>query len=230
VVETDSTNTELLALAKNGEYEGLWVRAERQTAGRGRIGRHWISPVGNLYVSGLVRLKANDPPAATLGFVAAIALQKIISLYVPHAAIQLKWPNDVLADGAKLSGILLERTDDAVVIGIGVNLASHPNLSDRLTSSIAELTGKATDPEVFLDVLVEAFGHILAQWRADGLGPILLRWQELAHPVGAPLNVSLPDGASLKGIYKGLDASGALKLCLADGSVRAIHAGDVFLV
>jgi BirA family transcriptional regulator, biotin operon repressor / biotin---[acetyl-CoA-carboxylase] ligase len=206
------------------------VRAERQTAGRGRMGRDWASPVGNLYASGLIRLRAGDPPAATLGFVAALALDKILSIYAPDAAFQIKWPNDVLAGGAKLSGILLERAGDAVIVGIGVNLASHPKIVGRLTTSIAELTGTAPDPATFLDYLAEAFGEIVAQWRTEGLGPILSRWQERAHPVGAPLSVSLPDGTSLEGVYEGLDPSGALKLCLADGAVRVIHAGDVFLV
>jgi BirA family transcriptional regulator, biotin operon repressor / biotin---[acetyl-CoA-carboxylase] ligase len=206
------------------------VRAERQTAGRGRMGRDWASPVGNLYASGLIRLRAGDPPAATLGFVAALALDKILSIYAPDAAFHIKWPNDVLAGGAKLSGILLERAGDAVIVGIGVNLASHPKIVGRLTTSIVELTGTAPDPATFLDYLAEAFGEILAQWRTEGLGPILSRWQERAHPVGAPLSVSLPDGTSLDGVYEGLDLSGALKLCLADGAVRVIHAGDVFLV
>jgi BirA family transcriptional regulator, biotin operon repressor / biotin---[acetyl-CoA-carboxylase] ligase len=206
------------------------VRAERQTAGRGRMGRDWASPVGNLYASGLIHLRAGDPPAATLGFVAALALDKILSIYAPDAAFQIKWPNDVLAGGAKLSGILLERAGDAVIVGIGVNLASHPKIVGRLTTSIAELTGTAPDPATFLDYLAEAFGEIVAQWRTEGLGPILSRWQERAHPVGAPLSVSLPDGTSLEGVYEGLDPSGALKLCLADGAVRVIHAGDVFLV
>jgi BirA family transcriptional regulator, biotin operon repressor / biotin---[acetyl-CoA-carboxylase] ligase len=206
------------------------VRAERQTAGRGRMGRDWASPVGNLYASGLIRLRAGDPPAATLGFVAALALDKILSIYAPDAAFHIKWPNDVMANGAKLSGILLERAGDAVIVGIGVNLASHPKIPGRLTTSIAELTGTAADPATFLDYLAEAFGDILAQWRTEGLGPILSRWQERAHPVGASLSVSLPDGTSLEGVYEGLDPNGALKLRLADGAVRVIHAGDVFLV
>jgi BirA family transcriptional regulator, biotin operon repressor / biotin---[acetyl-CoA-carboxylase] ligase len=206
------------------------VRAGRQTAGRGRMGRDWASPVGNLYASGLIRLRAGDPPAATLGFVAALALDQILSIYAPDAAFHIKWPNDVMANGAKLSGILLERAGDAVIVGIGVNLASYPKIPGRVTTSIADLTGTAPDPATFLDDLAEAFGDILAQWRTEGLGPILSRWQERAHPVGAPLSVSLPDGTSLNGVYEGLGPDGALKLRLADGGVRAIHAGDVFLV
>jgi BirA family transcriptional regulator, biotin operon repressor / biotin---[acetyl-CoA-carboxylase] ligase len=194
------------------------------------MGRDWASPVGNLYASGLIRLRAGDPPAATLGFVAALALDKILSIYAPDEAFHIKWPNDVLAGGAKLSGILLERAGDAVIVGIGVNLASYPKIPGRVTTSIADLTGTAPDPAACLGDLAEAFGDILAQWRTEGLGPILSRWQERAHPVGAPLSVSLPDGTSLEGVYEGLGPDGALKLRLADGAVRVIHAGDVFLV
>lgn len=220
----------MLALAGEGQGEGLWLRAERQTAGRGRMGRNWASPPGNLYTSTLVRLRAGDPPAATLGFVAAIALERIMGSYARDTLFQIKWPNDVMADGAKLSGILLERTGDAIVVGIGVNLASHPDFSDRLTTSIAALTGSAPDPAIFLDYLAEAFAQCLSLWRSEGLAPILLEWQARAHPPGTALKVNLPDGEALDGSYEGLSADGALRLRLADGAVRVIHAGDVFLI
>jgi BirA family transcriptional regulator, biotin operon repressor / biotin---[acetyl-CoA-carboxylase] ligase len=230
VVETSSTNSEILALAKLGEAEGLWIRADFQTAGRGRLGRDWVSPRGNLYASGLVRLRAGDPPAPTLGFVAALALQKILAIYAHDAAVNIKWPNDVMANGAKISGILLERAGDAVVVGVGVNLVSHPAIADRQTTSIADLTGSAPEPAIFLDHLVEVFEHVLGEWRSAGLGPILAKWEAHAHPVGAALKVSLPDGDTVDGLFGGLDSDGALRLRLADGSVRVIHAGDVFLI
>jgi BirA family transcriptional regulator, biotin operon repressor / biotin---[acetyl-CoA-carboxylase] ligase len=220
----------MLALAADGQAEGLWIRAKRQTAGRGRMGRDWASPPGNLYTSTLVRLRSGDPPAATLGFVAAIALDKIMSIYARDVAFHIKWPNDVMAQGAKLSGILLERTGDAIVVGIGVNLASHPNFKDRLTTSLAALTGTAPDPDIFLEYLAEAFAHSVALWRSEGLAPILAQWQARAHPIGAALKANLPDGERLDGLYDGLNADGALRLRLADGAVRVIHAGDVFLI
>jgi BirA family biotin operon repressor/biotin-[acetyl-CoA-carboxylase] ligase len=220
----------MLALAADGQEEGLWIRAERQTAGRGRMGRDWASPPGNLYTSTLVRLRSGDPPAATLGFVAAIALDKILSLYARDVAFHIKWPNDVMAAGAKLSGILLERAGDAIVVGIGVNLASHPDFKDRLTTSMAALTGSAPDPGIFLEYLAEAFARSVARWRSEGLAPILAQWQDRAHPVGSALKVNLPDGERFGGLYEGLDADGALRLRLADGTVRVIHAGDVFLI
>ena len=230
VPQTISTNADLLALASTSSADGLWLRAEQQSGGRGRMGRDWVSPPGNLYVSTLVRLRQGDPAAATLGFVGALALYEIAALYAPDAALQIKWPNDVTAGGAKLSGILLERTGDAVVIGIGVNLASHPDLSDRKTTSLAALTGTAPDVTFFLEGLAEAFHRLLDQWRGGDLDQIIKRWRVHAHPVGTLLKVSLPDGDRLEGFYDGLSDDGALRLRLADGAVRVIHAGDVFLV
>lgn len=219
----------MLALAASGEPEGLWLRAEQQRAGRGRMGRIWDAPVGNLYASTIVRLHTGDPPAATLGFVAAVALSEVLAAYAPDAAFQIKWPNDVMASGAKLSGILLERTGDAVVAGIGVNLAVHPEGLDRPVTSIKALTGSAPDPAQFLEHLAEAFARWLGRWRGEGVAPVIAAWCAAAHPPGTALQVNLPEGGTLEGLYDGLDADGALKLRLADGGVRVIHAGDVFL-
>jgi BirA family transcriptional regulator, biotin operon repressor / biotin---[acetyl-CoA-carboxylase] ligase len=230
VSETASTNADVLALAEQGEAEGLWLRAERQSAGRGRLRRDWASPMGNLYASHLMRLRPHDPPASTLGFVVAVALHDVLTLFAPTTDFQIKWPNDVLASGAKLSGILLERTGDAVVIGVGVNLASHPDLPDRKTTSVAQLTGHAIDPAVFLEALAETFERLLQQWRGGAWGIILQHWRAKAHPIGTALTVNLPDGTQHRGLYQGIDDTGILSLRLADGTVRAIHAGDVFLV
>jgi BirA family biotin operon repressor/biotin-[acetyl-CoA-carboxylase] ligase len=139
--------------------------------------------------------------------------------------VAIKWPNDVLADGAKLSGILLERTGDAVVIGIGVNLAHHPQNLDRAVTSIAALIGAAPEPDTFLEDLVQSFARWLHRWRSEGLGPVRDRWLLAAHPVGTALST-----AQGEGLFDGLDENGALRLRLADGSAHVIHAGDVFLI
>lgn len=220
----------MLALAASGETEGLWLRAERMTAGRGRMGRAWEAPVGNLYASTIVRHKFDDPTAATLGFVAAIAVHEVLTAQAPDVAFQIKWPNDVMSDGCKLSGILLERTGDAIVVGIGINLAMHPEGLDRPVTSIKALTGGAPDPAQLLDDLSICFARWVAKWRSEPLHALLAAWQASAHPPGTALQVKLPDGGTLQGVFNGLDGNGALKLRLADGSVRAIHAGDVFLV
>jgi BirA family transcriptional regulator, biotin operon repressor / biotin---[acetyl-CoA-carboxylase] ligase len=154
VAVTGSTNDDVLGIARSGGAEGLWLRAERQTGGKGRQGRQWQSPPGNLYASTLVRLRPGDPPAPSLALVAAVALHDTVALQVPEARI--KWPNDLLAGPAKLAGILLERADDAVVIGFGVNLAFHPEQLDRPTTSVAALIGAAPDPAVLVDWLADA--------------------------------------------------------------------------
>jgi len=228
VAETGSTNDDVAALARAGAAEGLWLRAERQTAGRGRQGRDWVSPAGNLYASTLVRLHPNDPPAPSLALVAAVALAETAEAFGARPAI--KWPNDVLIDGAKLSGILLERAGDAVVVGLGVNLAHHPEGIDRPATSFAAAIGHAPAPDAFLAALADGFARWLYRWRADGLAPVRARWLEKAHPVGAALTARLPDGTSLDGLFDGLDATGALRLRLADGHVHVIHAADVFLI
>ena len=221
-------------------------RAERQTGGKGRQGRAWDSPPGNLYASTLVRLRPADPPAATLALVAAVALEEAVRVFLPRAITErtheakdpsfrwgdgliLKWPNDLLIGGAKLSGILLERAGDAIVIGIGVNLAHHPDLPDRPTTSLAA-QGAPVDPATLLDVLADAFARWLARWRHEGLDPVRRRWLDRAHPVGTALTTHLPDGSRVEGLFDGLDAEGALILRAADGNRRVIHAGDVFLL
>lgn len=245
----------MLALASAGASEGSWLRAERQTGGKGRQGRAWDSPPGNLYASTLVRPRPADPPAATLALVAAVALDEAVRVFLQprhpsenwglpatdrtHEAkdpsfrwsdgLCIKWPNDLLIEGAKLSGILLERAEDAIVIGIGVNLAHHPDLPDRPTTSLAA-QGATVDPATFLDVLAETFARWLARWREEGLDPVRQRWFDRAHPIGTALATHLPDGSRIDGLFDGLTAEGALILREASGHRRVIHAGDVFLL
>jgi BirA family biotin operon repressor/biotin-[acetyl-CoA-carboxylase] ligase len=228
VAETGSTNADLLELARTGAAEGLWLRAERQTGGRGRQGRAWESPSGNLYASTLIRLRPGDPPAATLALVSAVALcQTIDTLGAP--AIRIKWPNDLMIDGAKVAGILLEREGDAVVIGTGVNIAHHPDLPDRPTASLEGRIWPVTI-EAFLDLLSEEMRLWVDAWRQQGLKPVIRRWLQMAHEPGTALRARLADGTSLDGLFAGLDSDGALILRLADGTSRVIHAADVFLI
>jgi BirA family biotin operon repressor/biotin-[acetyl-CoA-carboxylase] ligase len=223
IAETGSTNDDMIALARQGGPEGAWLRAERQTGGKGRQGRAWVSPAGNLYASTIVRLRTEDPPPPTLALVAAVALYEVASAYAPE--LRIKWPNDLVADGAKLAGILLEREGEAVVIGFGANLVAHPDLPDRPATSLAALVGTAPDAGVFLERLAEGFGRWLGRWRGEGLAPIHRRWLEAAHPVGTALSTTEGEG-----LFAGLDESGALRLRKADGTVGLVHAGDIFLI
>jgi BirA family biotin operon repressor/biotin-[acetyl-CoA-carboxylase] ligase len=177
-----------------------------------------------------VRLRPADPPAPTLALVAAVALHEVAAVFAPDAGIRIKWPNDLLATGAKLSGILLEREGEAVIAGFGVNLAHHPAGTARPAASFAALTGSAPEPEAFLDTLVAAFARWLGRWRSEGFGPVRAAWLAAAHPVGTALSTHGLDGAPLQGLFDGLDEAGALRLRLPDGRLHLVHAGDVFLL
>ena len=214
----------MAVLARGGAPEGTWLRAGRQTGGKGRQNRVWQSPEGNLYASTVVRLLPGDPPAPSLALVAAVALHEVADAFVPDR-VSIKWPNDLLADGAKLAGILLERADNAVVVGFGVNLAHHPHDLDRPVTSLAALLGSAPEPEAFLDSLAESHGRWLSRWRLEGIEPVRGRWLRSAHPIGTALSTAEGDG-----LFDGLTETGSLRLRLADGSARVIHAGDVFLL
>jgi BirA family transcriptional regulator, biotin operon repressor / biotin---[acetyl-CoA-carboxylase] ligase len=224
---TASTNADMLALAAEGAGEGLWLRAVEQSAGRGRLGRAWVSPPGNLHASTIVRLRPSDPSPATLALVASVALEETLVAY--GAAAWIKWPNDLFVGDAKLTGILLERSGDAVVVGIGVNLAHQPEGLDRSVTSLAAQGLGSPDPDLFLHDLAEAFARWLAAWRAS-LDPVRKRWLARAHPLGTALAVRLPDQAPIDGLFDGLDPEGALRLRLPSGEVQVIHAGDVFML
>lgn len=230
VALTGSTNADLLTRASHTP-EGFWLRADRQDSGRGRMGRDWESPTGNLYASTIVQLQPSDPPAATLAFVAAVAAYDMAQEIAPDAAFQIKWPNDLLSQGgAKFCGMLLERNGSAVIIGIGVNLSHHPEGLDRPVTSITAMGASVPSPQSATEILARYFRNWLLRWRGEGVGAIVDAWVARAHKPGTPLSASLPDGEKLDGHFVGLASDGALQLCLADGSIRAIHAGDVFLI
>jgi BirA family biotin operon repressor/biotin-[acetyl-CoA-carboxylase] ligase len=230
VPSTASTNDDVAALARAGEPEGSWLRADTQSGGKGRQGRAWVSPPGNLYASTLVRLIAGDPPAPTLALVAAVALDQVVAAYAGADRVLIKWPNDLLAGGAKLAGILLERSGDAVVIGFGVNLAHHPDIADRPATSLPALGLAPPTPDLFLADLAQSFAQWLAHWRSEGLAPVRRRWLDRAHAIGTPLSAEAADGTRYDGLFDGLDAEGALRLRLPGGSVEIVRAGDVFLL
>ena len=226
---TASTNIDMILMAAEGAPEGTWLRAERQTAGRGRLGRGWESPKGNLYASTLVRLRRGDPAAATLALAAAVALDEVAGAYSDPERLKLKWPNDLMLDGAKLSGVLLERSGDAVIVGIGVNLAHHPEALDRPVTSLAAAGFGAPDPALFLADLAIDFERWLGRWRRS-LNDVCVRWVERAHPKGTALSVRTPGAPPLDGLFDGLESDGALRLRLPSGEVKIVHAGDVFMI
>ena len=228
---TGSTNADLAARLAAGEAvpEGFWLLADRQSAGRGRMGRVWNDGAGNFMGSTVVDLNTHQPPANTLALVAGLAVQAAVSDLVPPPLVPLlKWPNDVLVGAAKLAGILLERVGDHVVMGIGVNLAQAPDVPDRQTVALAAF-GPAPDRDAFAISLAGHMAEQLAHWRRYGLAALVSRWQSAAHPLGTPLTVSDGANSPLLGKFWGLDDTGALRLALPDGTCRTIYAGDVDL-
>lgn len=209
--------------------EGYWLVADRQVSGRGRQGRAWFDGAGNFMGSTIVRCEAGDPPAPSLALLAGIALHEVVVSLLPRSVrAELKWPNDLLIDGAKIAGILLEAQGRVVVVGIGVNLACAPRLPDRQAIALAEL-GIAPDRDQFAEQLAAQFALELERWRAAGLEPLIRRWLAAAHPPGTPLLVGEPGTKPLRGTFAGLAEDGALQLAMADGTRHTIHAGEVRL-
>ena len=176
-----------------------------------------------------VERRAGDPMAGTLALVAGLTVHETVGPLVPPPyRPELKWPNDVMIAGAKLSGILLEAAGSGVIVGIGVNLAGAPQLPDRATIALAEF-GPAPDRDSFAAALARQFEIELDRWRTFGLEPLVRRWLLAGHPTGTPLLVGEPGEEPLRGTFAGLTADGALQLRLADGTTRVIHAGEVRL-
>lgn len=230
VSETGSTSADLLDALRAGERvaEGDWLVADRQSAGRGRQGREWFDGTGNFMGSTVVRLNPGDPPPASFALAAGLAVyEAVVPLLPDPVPLQLKWPNDLTFAGAKLAGILLEREGEALVVGIGVNLARAPAIEGRATIALAALAPKP-DRDLFATALAASLALELERWRCHGLEPLIRRWLAAAHPPGTPLTVTPPGEEPQRGAFDGLSDGGALRLRLADGVTRVMHAGDVF--
>ncbi|MEJ2458605.1 MAG: biotin--[acetyl-CoA-carboxylase] ligase, partial [Novosphingobium sp.] len=183
----------------------------------------------NFMGSTVVRPGPGDPAASTLALMTGLAVHEALGAFVPgRSTLWLKWPNDLLLDGAKIAGILLEVAAGTVIVGIGVNLVFAPDIPGRAVAALADY-GPAPDRDAFAEALAAAFDRELHRWRSVGLAPLLRRWQSAAHPVGTPLTVVPPGEDAFAGSFAGLSQDGNLQLDLADGTRRTIHAGDVLL-
>jgi BirA family biotin operon repressor/biotin-[acetyl-CoA-carboxylase] ligase len=238
-VETvDSTNAEAKRRAKAGEPGPLWIWSARQSQGRGRGGREWISQHGNLFATLLIGINCPIRVASQLALVAGVVtydtIAKLIA-YEGRSELLLKWPNDVLLAGEKLAGMLLENVGNpaenrsVVVIGTGINLANHPEDLPQPAISLGAY-GMTITPADALEVLASTTHEWLSRW-AEGTGfPSIRRaWLDRAGPTGRPLRVKI-DNEETDGVYAGLDADGALRLLTPDGSEHRITAGDVFFL
>lgn len=229
-----STMDECRRAAADGAPEGLLVWALEQTAGRGRRGRSFLSPPGNLYLSLLLRPGGNVADGAQLGFVAAVALAEAVVELLPDGArrVRLKWPNDLLIDRAKASGILLEGQPmpggrlDWIILGIGVNVASHPADTPYPATSLAAAGGSA-GPSELLARFAARFVAWHAVWTREGFGPIRQAWLARAAGLGETITVRLPQ-ETLEGRFADLDDTGILWVELAGGGRRAVATGDLY--
>jgi BirA family transcriptional regulator, biotin operon repressor / biotin---[acetyl-CoA-carboxylase] ligase len=230
----DSTNSEALRLA---DAAPLWLLAGEQTAGRGRRGRPWASPRGNFHATYVTSPAATPAATALRSFAAALALREALAAVTGlPGAITLKWPNDVLLNGGKVAGILLENTATPqgrpmLCIGIGVNLIAAPDpalieAGATLPVTVLQETGHRVTPEAFLDVLAPAFARYEARLVAEGFAPLREEW--LAHAARLGEEIRARTGTETRtGTFETIDATGALVLRQPQGRV-SITAAEVF--
>jgi len=232
-----STNTHALAAARAGDPGGLWVTAAEQTAGRGRRGRTWVGGAGNLAASLLLIDPAPMAIAATISFVAGVALhQAVVDVAGPAVAdrLKLKWPNDLLLDRFKVAGIAIEGDSVAsgrfaVVIGIGVNCAAHPDGGTIHPASDFAARGLPLDAEALFGGLAGRMAEELARFdRGTNFPAIRTAWLARSAGLGEAIRVNLPERV-IDGRFDALDEQGRLVLTRADGGRETVSAGDVFL-
>ena len=234
--QTDSTNADARRRADAGETGPLWIVARRQTEGRGRRGRQWESQDGNLFSTLLQLTRKSPAEAAQVTFVAALAIADLLDAYAPPSLVTIKWPNDVMLAGQKTSGVLVESGAHEsgglwLAVGIGVNLAHAPEGIERpATALVHHLRGDVTVPptvEAAAATLAGAFDVWMARWETLGFEPILDAWRARTAGLDGPAVARL-GRETVEGMAEGVAPDGALKLRLADGSLRLISAGDVF--
>jgi BirA family biotin operon repressor/biotin-[acetyl-CoA-carboxylase] ligase len=231
VAVIDSTNDEARRQAAAGAPEGMVVWADRQSGGRGRQGRAWQSPPGNLYCSFLLRPKQPLAEVAQLSFAAALSVCDAVAPLLPETMKpRCKWPNDVLVGGRKIAGILLESdaTNTAVtslIVGIGINVASHPENTETPATSLAAL-GATVTADAVLPGLCRSLHAWYRAWRAEGFAPLRAAWLDRAHGLGSDIRVRY-GAVETRGRFVDLDPSGALVLANERGT-HHITAGAVF--
>jgi BirA family biotin operon repressor/biotin-[acetyl-CoA-carboxylase] ligase len=230
----DSTNDSAKAMAAKGAPHLTIVVAGEQTAGKGRNGRTWISPPGNLYCSTILRPGCPLSSAAQIGFVAALATRQTIDDILHSAAdVRCKWPNDVLVDGRKVSGILLESSSstgaevDWVVLGLGVNILLSPEPTDRPATNLISAGAHDVTAERFLEAWMPHLIDWYTKWRRDGFGHVRQAWLAQAMGRGEIINVRLGKQV-LTGRFADLDPGGSLILDEPTGRRHVVSAGDVF--
>jgi BirA family biotin operon repressor/biotin-[acetyl-CoA-carboxylase] ligase len=222
---TASTNDDAVKAAEAGDAEGLVVHALRQTAGRGRHGRTWESPEGNLYCSILLRPTCEPQKYGQYSFMAALALGETVQECLPDAHVTLKWPNDVLVDGKKIGGILLESGQGYLVVGMGLNVHHHPENALYPSTCLGLSGGGVFDLDVILNTLLRHMTRWCDSLKTKDFAPLRAAWLKKAQK--GRLTIKSPD-ESVEGDFIDIDGQGHLRLRLADGAERIMATGDVF--
>lgn len=231
---TASTNDDAKSMARAGAAEGALVHALRQTAGRGRQGNQWMSDTGNLYMSMVLRPQVSAAESGQLSFLVAVALaQTVQAVLPPSASIALKWPNDVLINGQKIAGILLESESmhsgsaalDWLVLGVGLNIVHAPEGAASLQKAGAE----NLDVTHIRDLLAGNILSLYRRWQNEGFAVIRAAWLEHAAHLGKTIRVRLPK-EEFYAVFDGIDAQGALEVTLDSGAKRVIASGEVFAI
>ena len=197
--------------------------------GRGRRGRQWLSPKGNLFCSLLVKAGPSSNRSSELSFVVSLALYDLLSHYISPSHLSIKWPNDLLCQGKKIAGILLEQADDMIIIGIGLNVRygpNDPNLNYEATSLKEE--GLAIASDSLIIPIVNAFDYQYSRWIKNGFSDIRLSWLDKVRGLNQPIICRLEKGDEKKGIFIGIDDSGALLLKTDRDRIELIYSGDIF--
>lgn len=230
----DSTNEEAKRLARSGGSHGAVIWAKKQSEGRGRLGRTWLSSEGNLFVSVLLQPEKPFAELAQLSFVAAIAaLEAIAPLLSDNDSLKTKWPNDIIMLERKLGGILLEsfRTENSdkpwVVVGVGINVDSFPPRTEFPAICLKDAGVELVSAKIILSRFIHHFIERYDQWNSKGFPPIRKDWLAHAWNLGKRIAARLPD-SQIEGTFEGIDASGGLILKLDSGKKQTIHAGDVY--
>ncbi len=233
----DSTNEEAKRLAQGGGAHGAVIWAKRQTAGRGRMGREWVSPEGNLFVTLLLTPEMDLAACSQLSFVAAIAAAETLEAMVQSPQdIACKWPNDILLSGKKLGGILLESFVAAndlgiekrwVAVGVGINIDSCPEHVMYPATSLREAGVELVSAKIVLSRFIYNFIHHYDIWQEKGFKPVQKAWLKRAYHKGKPIEVAMGDEV-ISGIFDTVDDQGQLCVSRKDGTVATVHAGDVF--
>lgn len=227
----DSTNDEALRRIEAGSAaHGDVIVADSQTAGRGRRGRTWQSPAGNLHLSLVV-----EPPSGSavgqLAFVAALAMGEAVASVIPEGVeLRYKWPNDLLLGGRKAAGVLIESNGNvenpALAIGIGINVCAAPEGTPYPATALRAEGGEVAAVELVAP-LCAAFDCWYRRWSEQGFAPVRAIWLSCAHGIGTAIEARLPDGSVQRGVFRDLDSDGALVM-EAGGRRQTVATGDIF--